>query len=121
MNQLAGVLSDLGLVSWPDKGMWGRIEKLRLAGKSELERLKIEEEKASNTDLTELHKRWNENADSGPSDMTSGEGPIRNHGLFSKAERALQMAGWTTRAAARLGNLQACRRGRSHPIADGSQ
>ena len=40
MNQLAGVLSDLELVRWPDRGIGPRWLRLK---KSELERLKDEE------------------------------------------------------------------------------
>jgi hypothetical protein len=93
MNQLAGVLSDLELVRWPNPGSrW-------LMRKSELQRLKEEEDLASDTDLSEVRKRWNEAQGPAP-DRTEahGERPIRNHGLFSKAERALQIAGWSARA-----------------------
>ena len=50
MNQLAGVLSDLGLVRWPNKGTWFK--------KSELEELKDDEVHASATDITEIRKKW---------------------------------------------------------------
>ena len=55
MNQLAGVLSDLGLVRWPDRGIGPRWFRLR---KSELERLKKEETYRSVTDLTDVRKHW---------------------------------------------------------------
>jgi hypothetical protein len=92
MNQLAGVLSDLGLVRWPSRGV--RLGPVRLR-KSELERLKDEESRSSETDLSELHREWHEEKDS-----KAGPVPekIRNHGLFSKAERALQIAGWSEAA-----------------------
>ena len=96
MNHLAGVLSDLGLVRWPDHGV--RLGKMRLR-MSELERLKKEEELASDTDLSEVRKKWFEekglDAKGAP---PHNDRPIRNHGLFSKAERALQIAGWSERA-----------------------
>lgn len=93
MNQLAGVLSDLDLVRWPDRGLWRRITDFRRRWNSELQRLKHEETLASDTDLSELHKDWNEE---GRSD--AGPGKIRNHGLFSKAERALEIADWSETA-----------------------
>jgi hypothetical protein len=42
-----------------------------------------------------LHKTWHEekHADGGETDRG-----IRNHGLFSKAERALEIAGWSEKA-----------------------
>jgi hypothetical protein len=92
MNQLAGVLSDLDLVAWPRKGFGPRWLRLR---KSELERLKKEETYASDTDLGEARKKFNE--DRGAPESGLGE-RIRNHGLFSKAERALETAGWSERA-----------------------
>ena len=99
MNQLAGVLSDLELVRWPKRGLgprWLRIQK------SELERLKHEESQSSATDLTEIRKKWFEEKGLDPtkSARPHGDRPIRNHGLFSKAERALEIAGWSERARA---------------------
>lgn len=99
MNQLAGVLSDLGLVRWPKRGRWWLFEK------DELKRLKTEESLGSDTDLTEVRKAWLDKV--GKPDQTSALNdddlirratPLRNHGLFSKAERALQIAGWSERA-----------------------
>jgi hypothetical protein len=91
MNQLAGVFSDLGLVRWPQRGWFPK--------KSELERLKQEEGEGSITDLTDVRKAWakqhwaNEPGREGDPDR-----PLRNHGLFSKAERALEIAGWSEKA-----------------------
>jgi hypothetical protein len=95
MNQLAGVLSDLELVRWPRRGMWRRMAGMAPQLRSELELLKREEALPSHTDLTALHKEWSEDTDA-----VSGakDGRIRNHGLFSKAERALQIAEWSERA-----------------------
>ena len=99
MNQLAGVLSDLGLVRWPKRGRWWLFEK------DELKRLKTEESLGSDTDLTEVRKAWLDKV--GQPDQTNALNdddlirratPLRNHGLFSKAERALQIAGWSERA-----------------------
>lgn len=95
MNQLAGVLTDLELVRWPEKGRWWRLEK------DELSRLKDEETHPSSTDLTEIRKDWLKKIGKGESDPSNKEDekfrksdPLRNHGLFSKAERALSVAGW---------------------------
>ena len=94
VNQLAGVLSDLDLVRWPKGGKWW------LFRENELKKLKNEESLASDTDLTDIRKKWAE--DQG---MTGEEAKkyadkraVRNHGLFSKAERALQIAGWSESA-----------------------
>ena len=95
MNHLAGVLSDLGLVRWPDHGSgW--------ASASQKERARALEEGrgvSSDTDLSEVRKKWFEekglDAKGAPPHNVR---PIRNHGLFSKAERALQIAGWSERA-----------------------
>lgn len=99
INQLAGVLSDMGLVRWPEKGGWlGR-------GKSELEKLKLEEALASDTDLTEIRKTWLSKIGKADGATLSEQDkafmqadPLRNHGLFSKAERALTIAGWSDQA-----------------------
>jgi hypothetical protein len=95
MNQLSGVLSDLDLVRWPRRGLrWGP---LRLR-KSELERLKDEESHTSDTDLGEIRKKWREERGLKPEHAAHDDRPIRNHGLFSKAERALEVAGWSEKA-----------------------
>jgi hypothetical protein len=91
MNQLAGVLSDLGLVRWPNKGNWFK--------KSELEELKDDEVHASITDISEIRKKWVEEHKGDPKVLEGySQGPIRNHGLFSKAMRALEIAGWSMKA-----------------------
>src|SRR5262245_1171045 len=96
MNQLAGVLSDLDLARWPRRGF--RLGPLRLR-KSELEILKDEESRESLTDLSEVRKKWREERGGEPEPgAPQDERPIRNHGLFSKAERALEIAGWSERA-----------------------
>ncbi len=93
MNQLAGVLSDLELVRWPKRGRWWLLQK------SELQRLKKEEDLGSDTDLTEIRKKWEEERARDPkAGGERGDKPLRNHGLFSKAERALQIAGWSQSA-----------------------
>ena len=96
VNQLAGVLSDLELVRWPKRGApW-------LWRQSELQQLKNEESLGSDTDLTEIRQAWlkQTGASSAPADddLIREAKPLRNHGLFSKAERALQIAGWSERA-----------------------
>jgi hypothetical protein len=99
MNQLAGVLDDLDLVRWPQKARWWRVQ-----WKNELQRLKEEESEGSMTDLTEVRKAWLKKIGKKPEDMTEEDQvfekaqPIRNHGLFSKAERALTIAGWSEKA-----------------------
>lgn len=94
INQLGGVLSDLDLVRWPERGRWW------LREPNELERLKYEESIASDTDLTKIRQTWAK--DNQFSDDEAGryldKKPVRNHGLFSKAERALQIAGWSEKA-----------------------
>ncbi len=99
MNQLAGVLSDLELVRWPKRGRWWRFEK------DELQRLKKEESLGSDTDLTGVRKAWldkvgkpDQESAADNDDLIRRATPLRNHGLFSKAERALQIAGWSERA-----------------------
>ena len=83
MNQLAGVLTDLDLVRWPLP--------------KELEKLVEEETVTSDTDLTSIRKTWlDENKITGElAEQHREQQPIRNHGLFSKAERALELAGWS--------------------------
>jgi hypothetical protein len=97
MNQLAGVLDDLDLVRWPKPRSFWR--------KSELEVLKDEESVSSDTDLTDVRKKWLEGpgkpaagAAAEKDDLIRKAAPIRNHGLFSKAERALTIAGWSENA-----------------------
>lgn len=99
MNQLAGVLSDLELVRWPNRGRWWLLEK------NELQKLKEEESAGSDTDLTEVRQRWlakvgqsGQEGSGDNDDLIRRTAPLRNHGLFSKAERALQIAGWSERA-----------------------
>lgn len=100
MNQLAGVLTDLDLVRWPQKA--GRIW-----GKNELEVLKEEERQTSMTDLIDIRKaRLKELEAAGDqialdkekADRIRTAEPLRNHGLFSKAEVALKIAGWSEKA-----------------------
>jgi hypothetical protein len=102
MNQLAGVLSDLGLVRWPNRARIG-IGNARI-GKSELDVLLAEEKQTSGTDLASVRKSFaEEKLKRGEIDEATAEkyrklGSIRNHGLFSKAERALEIAGWSPQA-----------------------
>ena len=82
MNQLAGVLTDLDLVRWPTP--------------EELVELKVEESHVSNTDLTEIIEQHLKKfgGKSKNAERHSNRGVIRNHGLFSKAERMLEIAKW---------------------------
>jgi hypothetical protein len=99
MNQLAGVLDDLDIVRWPKKGRWWLLEK------NELDVLKEEESGRSATDLTDVRKKWIAQLRQEGVELKSEKDalfekaePIRNHGLFSKAEQALTIAGWSERA-----------------------
>ncbi|MEQ1712938.1 MAG: hypothetical protein ABL908_16260, partial [Hyphomicrobium sp.] len=92
INQLAGVLDDMGIVRWPTK--------------AEFKHLRKEEEVSSSTDLTEIRRKRLADLqkqggialdDAKAKDIATHE-PLRNHGLFSKAERALQFAGWSEQA-----------------------
>jgi hypothetical protein len=95
MNQLAGVLDDLGLVRWPQRRKWW------LFRKGELDKLKAEESQESQTDLSKIRKDWlkahpkDANEKSEEDIAFEKAQPIRNHGLFSKAEKALTFAGWS--------------------------
>jgi hypothetical protein len=85
MNQLAGVFADLKLV--------------RALTPYELKRFAKEEGRYSYSDLTP-YRHQQEPAQA----STQSPGPgragqrIRNHGLLSKAQRALDIAGWSPRA-----------------------
>ncbi len=98
MNQLAGVLDDLDLVRWPRKPRWWTFRK------GELDKLKAEEKAASDTDLSQIRKDWLQSHPKEKEAITDEDvgfekaQPIRNHGLFSKAEKALTFAGWSERA-----------------------
>lgn len=93
MNQLAGVFADLHLV--------------RALTPSELKRLGKEEQRDSYSSLTPFRQRWREeHGDETPDGeaeqlahrASDKERRIRNHGVFSKAQRALDIAGWSARA-----------------------
>jgi hypothetical protein len=104
MNQLAGVLDDLDLVRWPNPG-WPNFGPWRVV-KGELDVLKEEEGVGSDTDLTEIRQRWLKKIGQTEGGVTDADNdalirdakPIRNHGLFSKAERVLTIAGWSEKA-----------------------
>lgn len=99
INQLAGVLSDLKLIEWPTSARTVLGKKLPWS-KSELDILKQEESYPSTTDLTEIRKKWAEEHQYSSEEKQAyvQRQPIRNHGLFSKSERALQIAGWSAKA-----------------------
>ena len=98
MNQLAGVLDDMDLVRWPQKPRWWTLRK------GELDKLKAEEAAASDTDLSQIRKDWLKKLNKKPEEMSEEDvafekaQPIRNHGLFSKAEKALTISGWSEKA-----------------------
>lgn len=105
INQLAGVLSDLDLVRWPAKLTWWQRRWKFWKRKTELDILKEEEALPSDTDLTRIRKDWIEEIKQGgkvglsPKDQDfMNADPLRNHGLFSKAERALTIAQWSAEA-----------------------
>jgi hypothetical protein len=106
INQLAGVLGDLDLVRWPAKlPIWKRRWPKFWQRKTELDLLKHEESQESDTDLTNIRKEWIEEIKKGGKVALSDKDqefmnadPLRNHGLFSKAERALTIAGWSAEA-----------------------
>jgi hypothetical protein len=100
MNQFAGILDDLDLVRWPERKRWWKPW-----AKGELDVLKAEEQELSTTDLTEVRKAHIKVLESQGIAVTDAESesfrnarPLRNHGLFSKAERALTISGWSERA-----------------------
>ncbi len=82
MNQLAGVLDDLDLV----EGL----------NNMQLKKLGKEERRQSYTDLTPHRQQWYLQED--VKDEKGARQRKRNHGLFSKAERALQIAKWSDKA-----------------------
>jgi hypothetical protein len=99
MNQLAGVLDDMDLVRWPKKAPWWKWWE-----HNELEALKREEGQQSDTDLSRIRKDWIKRKEGEGIEKTDEDivfekaQPIRNHGLFSKAEAALTLAGWSEKA-----------------------
>ena len=98
MNQLAGVLTDIGLVRWPDAGaLWPFSSPTPKwwPWKSELRRLRLEEDIASDTDLSKIRQTW---AEKNGGTVTGTGQAMRNNGLLSKAEHALTMAGWSESA-----------------------
>ena len=81
MNQLAGVFSDLKLV--------------RPLTEAELKALSKEEQRDSFTDLTTIR---DEHRMAQGKTVEPGKKALRNHGLLSKAQRTLDIAGWSPRA-----------------------
>lgn len=83
LNQLAGVFEDLKLV--------------QTVTVKELDQFLLEEARASKSDLSEVRKKWREK---NRPDLAGRKDdlmvrPVRNHGVLSKAERALDIAGWS--------------------------
>lgn len=97
MNQLAGVLDDLDLIRWPHRAKWWQFWK-----KDELDVLREEESKSSKSALVEARKEWMRDNPRGytkeEQDKFLSVKDIRNHGVFSKADRMLENAGWSERA-----------------------
>jgi hypothetical protein len=85
LNQLAGVMEDLKLI--------------RAVTPNELKGFLEEESRSSNSDLSIARQKWREkNKDKNVADPNIDVTPIRNHGLLSKAERALDIAGWSPKS-----------------------
>ena len=97
MNQLSGVLDDLGLIRWPH-----RRPRWQFWGKDELDVLREEESMSSKSALVEARKQWMKENPRGYTKEEQEEflsvKDIRNHGVFSKADRMLENAGWSKRA-----------------------
>jgi hypothetical protein len=81
LNQLAGVLVDVKLV--------------RAVTPGELKAFMTEEARGSLSDLSEVRKQWREKTKIKVTAASPDVTPIRNHGLLSKSERALDIAGWS--------------------------
>jgi hypothetical protein len=81
LNQLAGVMADVNLI--------------RTASAKELKSFLEEEKRASFSDLGQARRAWREKNKGGKGVDDADIAPIRNHGLLSKAERALDIAGWS--------------------------
>lgn len=97
MDQLAGVLDDLDLIRWPRKRSWRHPFQ-----NNELTLLKAEEDELCDTDLTDIHKKHLERLEQQGIDISYAQSkafeearPLRNRGVFSKAERAFTIAGWS--------------------------
>ena len=88
INQLAGVFDDVDLV--------------RVLTEEEFEAFGKEEERRSFTDLGRYRSEYQVSGLEGEPDAASEsfqvQKPIRNHGLLSKAQRALDIAGWSDQA-----------------------
>ncbi len=80
LNQLAGVMEDVKLIRAPTA--------------KELKAVLAEESRGSMSDLSSARQKWRETAKK-TADPSIDVTPIRNHGLLSKAERALDIAGWS--------------------------
>ena len=86
MNQLAGVFDDVDLV--------------RALTEEEFRQFGEEERRRSFTDLDSYRTGYQEEGAVGDQELSEliSRTPIRNHGLLSKAQRALDIAGWSKKA-----------------------
>ena len=67
--------------------------------REKLKALREEEGASSITDLSEIRRKWREENKLEEEGLPEhNKRPIRNHGLFSKAEHTLQIAGWSEKA-----------------------
>jgi hypothetical protein len=80
LNQLAGVMEDVQLI--------------KAVKPKELKAFIEEESRGSLSDLSAARLKWRKDINK-TTDESIDVTPIRNHGLLSKAERALDIAGWS--------------------------
>lgn len=80
LNQLAGVMSDVQLI--------------RALTPKELKKFLEEETRESLSDLSTVRRQWKEKHKDARIDDEKLRA-VRNHGLLSKAERTLEVAGWS--------------------------
>jgi hypothetical protein len=80
LNQLAGVMEDVKLI--------------RVVTSRELQDFLKEESRESYSDLSSVRNKWRKEHKQAVAPQDEHK-PIRNHSLLSKAERALDIAGWS--------------------------
>lgn len=80
LNQLAGVMEDVKLI--------------RVVTSRELQDFLKEESRESFSDLSAVRNKWRKEHKQAVAEREDYK-PIRNHSLLSKAERALDIAGWS--------------------------
>ena len=91
------MVASSAIISRPVIGSPPDVKLIRAVSKKELQVVLAEESRESYSDLSKARIEWrkkNEKAADAKIDVT----PIRNHGLLSKAERALDIAGWSPKS-----------------------